>query len=122
MSGRNASPEMTFGNIDAGYAPEYSNLESQAAQTGLKAQTQSQEFGANLLNNVLGSQENFGEWQAGARGKALQDYLNSLSSTSTFDDIMGAAGSLSKIPIDDKGGTALTGLYKGAKSIMPWNW
>ena len=96
MGGSNASPELTFGNVDAAFAPQYSNLESNAAQTGLQAQTQSQQFGANFLNNIFGSREDFNKWQTSARGKALQDYLSNLSSSSGLDDILSVAGTASK--------------------------
>ena len=96
MGGSNASPELTFGNVDAAFAPQYSNLENNAAQTGLQAQTQSQQFGANFLNNIFGSREDFNKWQTSARGKALQDYLSNLSSSSGLDDILSVAGTASK--------------------------
>jgi hypothetical protein len=83
MGVSSATPEMTFGNIDASFAPAYGQVEESAQdQTG----------------RVLQGQDAFAMNKLGARGRALQEYLQSLSDTSMGGDVLRGAASLAGIP------------------------
>jgi hypothetical protein len=96
MSGANATPEMTFAPIEQSFADAFGNLEDTAAQTGLNTEIQGEQYGANMLENILGKKDQFAMNKIGLKEQALRDYLSTLSSSSSFDDIMGIAGTASK--------------------------
>ena len=100
MSGSNAMPEMTYGGIDASFAPAYGDLENNAAQAGI----QNQRYNANFLSDIFGKQDAFGANKAGmqlqgtsGKTKMLNDYLQNLSGTSPFDDVLAVAGTGAKM-------------------------
>jgi hypothetical protein len=103
MTGSNASPEVDYGNVDASFAPAFGNLESEAAQTGLNVERQDEQFGANMLSDIFGKKDTYGfnkksTQLAGLSGRsaALKNYLDSLSGTSPFEDVLSVAGTASK--------------------------
>jgi len=118
MGAGEATPEARFAPIDSGYFEQLGNLGSQEAQQELQGQniqTQQQEFMAGLLNSIYGNQQGFDlgklNTEAGltqAKGGAMAQYLNSLSDTSTFGDVMSGlstAAQVAAIPLT--GGASL---------------
>ncbi len=107
MRASSASPGVAFNPIDSSYATALNQLQSQQGEQALKGynmQQQQQEFMANLLNNVFGNQQNFGFQREGLQRNILGDqsqaigsYLNSLSDTSTFGDLMAGLGTAAQI-------------------------
>ena len=101
MGANNATPEMTYGNVDASFAPAYGQVEEAAQrETG----------------NVLAEQDQFSFNKLGARGSALnskqsaiQGYLKSLSDTSPVGGVLRAATSIAGIPTGENS-TFLTSL------------
>lgn len=89
MGARNATPEVSFGNIESAYAPAFGGIEENAMQT---------------LNQVLQGENQYGLNKVGMKSGALsgknaaiQAYLNSLSGDSTFDDILGLGTTAAKM-------------------------
>jgi len=106
MGGSNAMPETTFGDIDSRYATAFGDLESNAAEKGLDVERGDEQFLANFMKN--------------GRMDATQQYLNTLSNASTFDDILGIAGTAAKF-INPVAGAASTGasmLTGGGKNVL----
>ena len=107
MGANAATPMARFAPIDASYYGALSNLGSQEANQQLQGYTmqqQQQQFMADLLNAAMQGQQNFQFGQLGAEENALQgqsvaanQYLNSLSNTSTFGDIMAGLGGLASV-------------------------
>jgi hypothetical protein len=104
MNANSATPEMTFGNVDANFADAYGRVEEAAqSETG----------------NVLRGQDNFAFNKLGAKGDALnakqaaiKNYLSSLSDTSMGGDILRGASAIGGIPTGAGGATVATGLGK----------
>ena len=82
MGGNNATVQNTFGAIDSSYAPAWGDLEGKAANAEITMPEQSQEFSANLFNNLL-------QQKAQAAGK--------LSDTSPFSSIFSGLTNIAKI-------------------------
>ena len=100
MGASNATPEMTFGNVDANFAPAYGEVEA-AAQ--------------NETGNALRSQDTFAFNKFGARTgalnakqQAIQNYLGSLSDTSVAGDVVRGVTSVAGIPTGAGGKNVLT--------------
>jgi hypothetical protein len=103
MSGSNATPEMSFAPIEGQFADAAGNLEGTAAQTGLSTEINSEQSIASLLDSIFGKKDAFNTQKKGlqisgqgARGNAVNDYVNSLSNASGFDDLMSVFGTASK--------------------------
>ena len=99
MGGTNATPELSFGGNESNYATARGNLEDTATQTGLQTEESDQQNIANILNSIMGKKDTYGLQKTGmqisgqsARGKSVQDYINSLSNASGFDDLMSLLG------------------------------
>jgi len=99
MGGNNATPGVTFGNIESAYAPAFSDLESS---------------GMDWLDKILGKRDTFNQNKIGLKTNVLGgknvaqgNYLNSLSDASTFDDILGIGTEVGKYLLAGQ-------LFKGA--------
>jgi hypothetical protein len=96
--GASATPESVFSPLESRYSQAGANLAGQQGQQELAGFDKSNEQDlqrANLLERLLGKKEAFGQEQnnqiqgaLGARGNAIGDYTDTLSGTSTFDDIL----------------------------------
>lgn len=111
MSGRNATPEQAFMPLESQFAGAFGNLAGGEAREKLGAKDKARTFSmqdAYALMNVLGQRNQFGLGKLGAqsnilgqygqglggRGGAVSDYISMLSSSSPFEDILGAAGNI----------------------------
>jgi hypothetical protein len=119
MSSSSATPGATFSGIDAGEAGAFGELEGVIGDLNMEAfdkEREDQTQVAQLLKNILTEQDAFAMNKVGMKGNALnsklmaiQNYLNSLSDDSTFDDILStgatvamAAGGLGWNPFGTK--------------------
>jgi len=84
MSGTNATPEMTFGNIEGQYAGAFGGLEEDAMRSLQQILQGENQFGMNKVGMKSGAMR--------GKGAAIQALLESLSGDSTFDDILGMLG------------------------------
>jgi hypothetical protein len=91
VGGNNAMPSSVLGPIDQKYATAFGDLESNAAEKGLDVARGDEQFLANFMKN--------------GRMDAAQQYLNTLSNASTFDDILAGAGTAAKF-LNPFGGAA----------------
>ncbi len=103
MSGSNAMPELSFGNITSSFIPAMNDLESNAAQTGLNVERSDESQIADLLNNILTKKDQYGFQKKGLQSNALagrsgavSNFVNSLSDASSFDDLMSLGSTISK--------------------------
>ena len=104
MGAGNATPEMTYGNVDANFAPAYGQVEEAAqreAGTVLRGQD---DFSFNKLSAKQGA--------LNAKQSAIANYLSSLSDTSMGGDILRGAASIGGIPTGAGGATVATGIGK----------
>lgn len=97
MSGSNATPGMTFGNIESAYAPEFAGIESNAAQSGLNTEIGDQRYIADMLKFIMGGKDTYGLNKNNMQMSALNNYVNSLDKSSSLDDILSVGGTLGKI-------------------------
>ena len=89
MGGTNATPEMTFGNIEGQYAGAFGGLEEDAMQSLRQILSGENQFGMNRLGMKSGAMS--------GKGASIQALLESLSGDSTFDDILGGLGSAGQV-------------------------
>lgn len=104
--GNMGTPEFATQGINANLSQELGDLQSQEASNMLRGFDMGREqdnFTGGFLRDILGEKQGYGERKygrklatLGARGGSLQDYLNSLSGASTFNDILSVAGTASK--------------------------
>lgn len=96
MSGANAMPELTFGNIDNYGAQAFGELEGDIAEKGLDVERTDEMNVANMLRQILAGKDVFGMNRLKGKSDSLDSYLNSLSGASTFDDILALGGTAAK--------------------------
>jgi hypothetical protein len=104
--GTRGTPEFLSAGVDAQFAGERNNLQSQEAGAGLAGfdkERESNWMNANFLKDILSQRDQFGQNKfnqrlAGLSGKtgAIGNYVNSLSNASTFDDILSLGGTAAK--------------------------
>lgn len=99
-SSRSATPGMSFSNILSSFASGDANLQGQEAEQellGLDKQRSAELDVAKLLESSLRSKDDMAVQKLGLRGNALKGYLDSLSSSSGFDDLLSGGALAAKI-------------------------
>lgn len=91
---RSATPGMSFSNIESGFADASANLEGDQAREilgGFDKKTAQDMNIANLLFQSLGAKDSGAYNKFNAKRSSFSDYVNSLSGTSGFDDVLAGA-------------------------------
>lgn len=115
-SGRSATPGMKASAVEGDFANAFSGLEGQQANQELagydKESDQNMSI-AQLFQSLLQNKDAGAVNKLGAKNSTLQTYLNSLSGTSGFDDLLAGASAVGSIAT----GLGTAGGKKGIKGL-----